>query len=193
MSNNNPTGINSYGPTNYPDDETLKAALHQYAKERLSTEQRLARLEAEHNFTIKEGLLYKLNRKFNVPSVQKPPPPDIATQAVLAKVADDPSQGRGVGTIGVLLSNEGTPLPRDFIRGVLATYAPEGLACRFPGVNCIHHSKLTSIGPNHQHHADGHEKLNAQALNMGGVGLNIYGIKDQWSSFILHLIVVPNN
>lgn len=28
---------------------------------------------------------------------------------------------------------------------------------------------------------------------MGGVGLEIYGIKDQWSSFILHLVVVPNN
>jgi hypothetical protein len=23
--------------------------------------------------------------------------------------------------------------------------------------------------------------------------VNIYGIKDQWSSFILHLVVVPNN
>jgi len=28
---------------------------------------------------------------------------------------------------------------------------------------------------------------------MGGVGLNLYGIKDQWSSFVLHLVVVPNN
>ena len=28
---------------------------------------------------------------------------------------------------------------------------------------------------------------------MGGVGLNIYRIKDQWSSFILHLVVIPNN
>jgi hypothetical protein len=28
---------------------------------------------------------------------------------------------------------------------------------------------------------------------MGGVGLNIYGIKDQWSSYILWLVVVPNN
>ena len=50
-----------------------------------------------------------------------------------------------------------------------------------------------AIGPNHQHHADGHDKLNAQALNMGGVGLGIYGIKDQWLSFILHLSTVPNN
>ena len=82
---------------------------------------------------------------------------------------------------------------RDFIRNVLAIHAPEGLSRHFPGANRIRRSTLSSIGPNHQHHADGHEKLNAQALNMGGVGLNIYGIKDQWSSFILHLVVVPNN
>jgi len=135
-------------------------------------------------------------------------------QAVLEKVANNLSQRRGVGTIGTLLSNEGVPIPRsvaclliflcylyfktdiafsDFIRNVLADYAPEGLARRFPGINHIPRSKLSALGPNHQHHADGHEKLNAQALNMGGVGLNIYGIKDQWSSYILHLVVVPNN
>jgi hypothetical protein len=28
---------------------------------------------------------------------------------------------------------------------------------------------------------------------MGGVGLNVYGVKDQWTSFVLHLVVVPNN
>jgi hypothetical protein len=47
-----------------PDDETLKAALHQYAKERLSTEQRLARLEAEHIFVIK----FIHSRYFHLPS-----------------------------------------------------------------------------------------------------------------------------
>ena len=31
----------------------LRAALHQYAKERLSVKQRQARLEAEHNYVIK--------------------------------------------------------------------------------------------------------------------------------------------
>ncbi|KAI6140184.1 hypothetical protein BKA82DRAFT_4332055 [Pisolithus tinctorius] len=44
-----------------------------------------------------------------------------------------------------------------------------------------------------RHHADGFAKLNAQALQMGGVGLDIYGIKDQWSSFLLHLVIVPNH
>ena len=28
---------------------------------------------------------------------------------------------------------------------------------------------------------------------MGSVGLNVYGVKDQWTSFVLHLVVVPNN
>ena len=100
--------------------------------------QRLARLEVEHNFIIKSvtsisfrvisipdlnvinrsALLYKLNNKFGVPSVRKLLPIDIATQAVLEKVADDPSQGHGVGTIGVLLSNDGIPLPR-LVRGFI--------------------------------------------------------------------------
>jgi len=42
-------------------------------------------------------------------------------------------------------------------------------------------------------HGDGHEKLGAQALEMGGVGLPIYGLKDKYSSFILLLRVVPND
>ncbi|EDR10136.1 uncharacterized protein LACBIDRAFT_318159 [Laccaria bicolor S238N-H82] len=108
-------------------------------------------------------------------------------------VAEDTAQTRGVGTISTLLSNEGMLLPRDFIRKTLSTYAPDGLSHRFPGANRVRRSALVAIGPNHQHHADGHEKLNAQALGMGGVGLNIYGIKDQWSSFLLHLVVLPNN
>jgi len=81
---------------------------------------------------------------------------------------------------------------RDFIRKVLTEHAPEGLAKRFPGANKIQRSALAAIGPNHQWHADGHEKLNAQGLQMGGVGLGIYGFKDQSTSFILHLVTVPN-
>jgi hypothetical protein len=88
---------------------------------------------------------------------------------------------------------EKTLIIRDFIRNVLAMHAPEGLARHFPGATGIRQTPLSAVGPNHQHHGDGREKLNAQALGMGGVSLNIYGIKDQWSSFILRLVVVPNN
>lgn len=55
--------------------------------------------------------MYKLNRKFNVPSIQRPLSDDIATQAVLEKVSNDVSQRRGVGTIETLLSNEGLLIP----------------------------------------------------------------------------------
>jgi len=60
----------------------------------------------------RKSRLAELNLKFGVPNVRKPPPADIATQAVLDKVAEDTAQTRGVGTISTLLSNEGILLPR---------------------------------------------------------------------------------
>jgi hypothetical protein len=76
---------------------------------------------------------------------------------------------------------------------VLSIHAPEGLTARFPGSHKIRRSALESIGPFHQDHQNGHDKLNAQALRMGDVSLPIYGIKDQWSSFIKHLVTIPDN
>lgn len=91
---------------------------------------------------IRSALLYKLNNKFGVPSVRKLPPIDIAMQAVLEKVADDPSQGRGVGTIGVLLSNDGIPLPRS-VRGFIlhsqvtkSHDTSQGFHSKCPGNSC---------------------------------------------------------
>jgi hypothetical protein len=80
----------------------------------------------------------------------------------------------------------------DTIRNILAEHAPEGLDARFPGAKAIPRRPLFADGPFHQGHGDGHEKLGQQALGMGPVGLPIYGIKDQYSSFICHLVVVPN-
>jgi hypothetical protein len=51
---------------------------------------------------------------------------------------------------------------------------------------------LDCLGPWHQLHLDGHEKLGAQALEMGGLGLPIYAAKDQFSSFLLIMRVLPN-
>ncbi|KIO00039.1 hypothetical protein M404DRAFT_16415 [Pisolithus tinctorius Marx 270] len=131
-------GVNGYGVKQYPPDDVLCEALHQYAKERLMVQECLARLNSEFQLTVKKSRLHELNKQFNVPSPQKPPPTDIATQAVLDKVVNDVNQANG-------------------------------------------------------HHVDGFVKLNAQALQMGSVGLDIYGIKDQWSSFLLHLVIVPNH
>lgn len=41
-------------------------------------------------------------------------------------------------------------------------------------------------------HWDGHEKMGSQALDMGGVGLPIYAGKDQFSSFVPIMRVIPN-
>lgn len=82
---------------------------------------------------------------------------------------------------------------RDLIRHVLSIHAPAGLAQRFPGSRAIQRSNLNAIGPFHQDHSDGHDKLNSQALKMGEVALPIYGIKDQNTSFIKHFVTVPNN
>jgi hypothetical protein len=52
---------------------------------------------------------------------------------------------------------------------------------------------LDCLGPWHQLHWDGHEKLGAQALDMGGVALPIYAGKDQFSSFVPVMRVIPNS
>ncbi|KAF8156745.1 hypothetical protein B0H34DRAFT_770234 [Crassisporium funariophilum] len=176
---NNASGRNRYGDKAYPPDAELREALHQYAKEKLTVHERLDWVRVEHNLIIRKSKLMELNKQFSVLSVRKPPPEPVAVQAILAKVADNPAQRNGVGTIGTFLSNNGIPIARDFIRGVLSVHAPEGLAARFPGARHIPRKPLSAIGPFHQEHSDGHDKLNSQALRMGDVLLPSYGIKDQ--------------
>lgn len=51
---------------------------------------------------------------------------------------------------------------------------------------------LNCLGPWHQLHWDGHEKIGVQALDMGDVGLPIYAGKDQFSTFVPIMRVIPN-
>ncbi|RXW16700.1 hypothetical protein EST38_g9157 [Candolleomyces aberdarensis] len=120
-----------------PLTNVLKAALEQFARERLSMQEKLACLVAEYQCSISASTLYGLQRKFGTPSVRKPPPEDMATAYVLEKVAQDVNQQNGTGTIGTLLANEGVMIPRDLIRKILAQHAPEGLQQRFSGANRI--------------------------------------------------------
>jgi hypothetical protein len=57
------------------------------------------------------------------------------------------------------------------------------------GIDCV---PLDCLGPWHQLHWDGHEKLGTQALDMGGLTLPIYAGKDQFSSFVPVMWVIPN-
>lgn len=72
-------------------------------------------------------------------------------------------------------------------------YSPTGAERRFPGARKgVIRRPLTSIGPFREISADGHEKLNQQALRMGNLSVPIYGYRDKWSGYILKLCVVPD-
>ena len=51
---------------------------------------------------------------------------------------------------------------------------------------------LDCIGPMHQVHIDGHEKLSWQALRLGSVTLPIYTFRDLWGGFVFVLAVLPD-
>jgi hypothetical protein len=73
--------------------------------------------------------------------------------------------------------------------------APEGFTLREPGSKkkLLPRVALLSFGPFHEISADGHEKLNAQALRMGDISLPIYAYRDKWSGFILKLLLLPDS
>lgn len=85
------------------------------------------------------------------------------------------------------------PNPRDEIRQVLHDHFDDEFDSRFVGSkNAIDRVPLNCLGPWHQLHSDGHEKLAAQALMMGNVTLPIYALKDQFSTFVPSMRVLPN-
>lgn len=77
----------------------------------------------------------------------------------------------------------------------MAENFPEGAGKRYPGHdNSVktHRMPLSALGPFHEVAGDGHEKLGALALDMGGLGLPIYGYREKWSGTALMLKVVPD-
>jgi hypothetical protein len=57
---------------------------------------------------------------------------------------------------------------------------PDGVDERYPGKKKIKRARLKAHGTWQELHCDGHEKLGALALQMGGVGLPIYAMRDKW-------------
>jgi hypothetical protein len=74
---------------------------------------------------------------------------------------------------------------------------PQGIGFnqRYPGGRKakLVRGTLSAIGPFHEISADGHEKLSVQALQMGSIGLPIYGYKDKWADNILKLSLIPDS
>jgi hypothetical protein len=59
--------------------------------------------------------------------------------------------------------------------------------------NLKHRTLLKALGPYHQEHSDGHEKLSEQGLDIGaGIHLPIYASKDQFGALVHTLKLMPN-
>ncbi|KAJ6470744.1 hypothetical protein C8R47DRAFT_1148134 [Mycena vitilis] len=191
----NPKGKNGYGDKTSPPDAELKAALLRYAAQNLKMDVRRANLKSDLNYSIGPTTLKKLHTKFNIPRIRKPPALEVSRQAVIDKVQLDVSQANGPNYFKTILQQEGMMIPRDTIRKIMLEHFPLGFENRFPGKkrSTIPRTALYSNGPFHEVSSDGHEKLGKQALDMGDIGLPIYGYKDKWSDTIPLLQFVPNS
>ncbi|KAF9038248.1 hypothetical protein BDP27DRAFT_1435501 [Rhodocollybia butyracea] len=83
----NPTGANGHNNGTCPSNEKLSALLHDYAHHGLSLSERLQYLE-QAEYKIGKSTLKTLNAKFNVPTVNKPPPLPVAATLVAKHVSE---------------------------------------------------------------------------------------------------------
>ncbi|KAF8192833.1 hypothetical protein K438DRAFT_2134345 [Mycena galopus ATCC 62051] len=207
----NPTGKNGYGDKDCPSDEVLRAALLGYASKGLKADVRIANLKSDLNYSIRQVMNYgydlhspskirhtklkEIQKRLNIPTNRKPPAPEVARQAVIDKVQLDTSQNNGPNYFKTVLQQESMMIPRDTVRKIMLEHFPMGFDHRFPGKkkSVIPRTGLNSNGPFHEVSCDGHEKLGKLALDMGDIGLPIYGYKDKWTDTVLFLSFVPNS
>lgn len=195
---NNPAGNNQHGEKLYPPDDILKDALLQYTREGISREKRLIRLRERFGLEIKLSTLKRLYARFEIPIKRDSLPLEQQDAVILNEIANDAAARRGVDAVLTNLRNnpDGPILvSREAVRTVRRMHTLEAVIDRFPGSKKGRPARKTllSVGPNEMHHADGWEKLGAQALQMGGVGIPAYGFTDQCSSKRLYLVAVPND
>ncbi|KAJ7194810.1 hypothetical protein GGX14DRAFT_377640, partial [Mycena pura] len=139
--------------------------------------------------------LKNLNKKFEVPTVKKPPPLALATAYVAEKVTEDLTGRHGPSTIKKQLARQENTilLPRDMVRALQTAIHPEGVAARFPGRKrpVKVRGQPAAKGIMEEVHCDGHEKLGRKALRMGLASIDIYGFRDHPGK-VLYLNVLPN-
>ncbi|KAJ7909608.1 hypothetical protein B0H13DRAFT_2233040 [Mycena leptocephala] len=198
----NRTGKNGQPEQNYPEDSVLLDAFTRYARENsgsgLGTEAQLARLWTEFKLRIGKTKLYALRARLGVETVKNSSAKrteEETRQAVMDLKQNDVVGGWGVTQARGRLANAGVLLARDSLREILHNEFDEEFETRFVGKKQTrkHRTPLNALGPWHQEHSDGHEKLSEQGLDIGaGIHLPIYGTKDQWSSFLHALLLMPN-
>ncbi|KIK56381.1 hypothetical protein GYMLUDRAFT_1016107 [Collybiopsis luxurians FD-317 M1] len=193
----NPTGVNGYGIKNQPPDDVLKASLLLYSECNLSREQKLASLVDDYGYAIKLTKLAELEKDFAIPSKRRlKPPKEVVTQAIIDEVEKDHTRRNGPDYIQVKLRLEqGLHVGRDQVSNTMHIHFPEDFVKRFPGRQLIRQNRTahTLVGPYHELHADGHEKLSASGLRMGDIGFSLYGYKDKWTCGIPFLRVMPES
>ncbi|KAG8982316.1 hypothetical protein FRB90_006878 [Tulasnella sp. 427] len=199
MSGNNPEGKNGRPKQVYPPDEIFRAALQSYAKENggsgLSTEDQLSRLRAEFGIDIQKTTLFKHKSRLGIITTRKSGlKPDDEAQLLITLKADDPAGLWGIAAVKQRLANQGTMVSRDRVREILHDHFDDEFARRFVGFarNGIVRVPLDALGPFHKINLDGHEKLNAQALQMGDLHFGIYAAKDSFASGCMQILVMPN-
>ncbi|KAJ7433582.1 hypothetical protein B0H11DRAFT_1939354 [Mycena galericulata] len=190
---NNSKGNNGADNGTWPEEHVLRASLMRYAVSRDSLDTRIRKLREEHSLMIGPTLLKKLNTHFNVPSVRKAIPREVADQQILNEMADDANKYRGTATVQHNLALAGFNIPRRIVRETMLLNDPDGVDARYPGRKKIKRAQLKAHGTWQEIHCDGYEKLGSLALQMGGVGLPIYGMKDKWGGEILYLSVIPDD
>ncbi|KAJ6529386.1 hypothetical protein B0H19DRAFT_1333301, partial [Mycena capillaripes] len=158
MGNN--SGANGHYNGTRPPDDVLSLALHEYSRTSLSLNARLDYLLKDYNYKIGLSTLKKLNRQFKVPTVKKPPPDHIATTLVAESSMNNVSSCNGPNTVWNQISlQDGTKIPRDTVRCIMAKIDPDGAETRF--LDCKRQPKqqrhLTDTGVYYELHFDGHE------------------------------------
>ncbi|KAJ7456355.1 hypothetical protein B0H11DRAFT_1739290, partial [Mycena galericulata] len=161
--------------------------------------------------------LYELRKELNVDSVKKSggARTEVQTrQSVVDLKQNDVAGGWGVTQVKGRLANKGLLIPRceqlgisvnysteriplysDTLRQILHDEFPDEFDNRFVGKKKPnkHRIPLKALGPFHQEHSDGHEKLSEQGLNIGaGIHLPIYASKDQFCAVVDALLLMPN-
>ncbi|KAJ6460794.1 hypothetical protein C8R47DRAFT_1242082 [Mycena vitilis] len=191
----NPTGKNGYAAQDKPSDDVLHAALTKYATRGYLRDTKLQCLRDELNYSIGKRTLNKLEKRLEIGTVRKPPPLEVSRQAVIDEVSRDVLQLNGPVFIQTQLKRQGLMIPRHVDLPQSREHFDDGFSLRFPGHKkaLIPRVGLTAMGTFHEVSADGHEKLSAQALQMGELALPIYAYKDKWGDFLLMMRLIPNS
>ncbi|TFK26790.1 hypothetical protein FA15DRAFT_636915 [Coprinopsis marcescibilis] len=191
----NASGSNQWGDKTYPPNDDLRTCLLECVKLKYTWKQKLECLQREFGLKIGLTKLREIEGHLKIPSVRKPQLSSAEIeQAAIDIIRKDLTQGNGPNAIKSMLQDKEILIPRDTIRDLMCRLAPEGFEKRAPGAktNQVARTGLISLGPYCEVSADGHEKMNGQAIRMGDVSFGIYAYRDKFSSVILKLTVLPD-